>query len=223
MGKPNSDEYIAKMIREMRIQHEYSQSDLAAIAGMSRPWVTLIERGGIDPVYFYKAACKIYGVDVANEIYGVDWRLYSGERIGIYFWYYKKKKVVDPVALGVPYGTARNFLLEPEAIRNNYKDEIDTLFPDLEKDKDVLFNYHLIGRNSVCRYENGVPIVFFNVARNQSPDLDDDSTTDTIVKDAQMFADFHSKTKCFDDMKRSAIIPYSELSFSRICMEKKED
>lgn len=186
------------------------------MADKSRAWVTGIEACSIDPVCFYAIACKLYGVQVANEVYGVDWRLYTGERIALYFAYYRKKRTIDTANLGIPYATVRNFFLEPEMIRNHYKDELDTLFPDLVKDKDKLFFYHMIGRNSICEVYKDIPIIMWNAGQNQLPNLDDDTTKDAITKDAKRFIDFHEKNKSYDDMNRTAVMPYCEMSFTRI-------
>ena len=222
MSTPNSRDYILTQIKNYRLERKLSQADVGLVAKKTRPWVTLVENGTFNPIVFFDTFCALYGVDEAKKVYGVDWRLYTGEKIALYFTYYQiKKKLLAAKSVELGQSSLRNIFLKPRSHFDGHKEAIDKLFPNIEEDIEDIFNYHLIGKNSLCHVVDGIPIIYLNYVKNRSMDLDDETTQEEMIQDAKTFVKFHEVNKSFGEMKRYVEIPYSKLSYSKLSARPK--
>ena len=159
-----TNEEITKKIKEFRMLSEKSQAELAKAIGKSRTWLAQLEFGGIDPIFFFRSFEKLYGKEKAIEVYGEDWDLYTGERVALYFAYYKVNRKDSCDILNLSYTALRYLLNQPDKYMSKHKEGIDQLFPNIHFDD--LTHYHLIGKNSMCFVQNDVALIMLNENSN---------------------------------------------------------
>lgn len=203
-----SNESICAKIKEYRLQSEKSQADVAYLLKKSRTWIAQVEYGGIDPIYFYRSFVKLYGKERALDVYGEDWDLYTGERVALYYAYFKVNRKESCETLGVSYTALRYMLDHPEKYITKYKEGIDALFPKMREVD--LSHYHLVGYNSYCYVRNATAIVLLNENTNFKH-KDTPENYDELIDEAQMFVEFHDK--CDHLPPGSYDIPASKMSF----------
>lgn len=168
MKKSLEESELHQRIKELRKKNKLTQKEMADRMGMSRSMYARLESGLSSSLPYLDTIAGIIGEEV-KDVFPYDINLYTNHSL-----------LMDILMFGAEYeDVAKKFGMKASKLKRmvfdpkkkyllQYQEEIDELFPDLEKIGNGKLG--ILGQNSVTIDMDGKTYIFLNVAGNKKKD-----------------------------------------------------